>query len=165
MHLFVPSLKPFQELYISKLRDLYNGELQLLEALPKMTDAATSAALQTIFGLHLEETRGHVRRLEQIFHAMQEEPAREICPAMQVMISESEDRMKAGSDAALAASAQQIEQYEIAEYGITRALALRLGEKVPALLLHYSMNEEDATDKKLFRFAETAVELPIQTTG
>ena len=79
MGLFSPTFETLRDLYLNELRDLYSAETQLVEALPKMADAATSSQLKEAFTAHLEETQGHVRRLEEIFDAFGEEPSGETC--------------------------------------------------------------------------------------
>ena len=98
MGLFSPTFETLHDLYLNELRDLYSAETQLLEALPKMAKAATSSQLKEAFTSHLEETEGHVSRLEIIFDALGEEPGGETCKAMEGLIREGEDYVKAGGD-------------------------------------------------------------------
>ena len=117
-----------KELYIDELKDLYNAENQLLKALPKMAKAASSDDLRQGFEEHLEQTRGHVERLEQIFESMEESPKGKKCMVMEGLVKEGsevmdEDFEGAVMDAALIGVAQRVEHYEIARYGTLIAWA------------------------------------------
>jgi ferritin-like metal-binding protein YciE len=162
MGLFSPTFETLGDLYLNELRDLYSAEKQLLEALPKMAEAASSSQLEQAFAEHLDQTRGHVSRLEQIFDALGEEPSGETCKAMEGLIKEGEDYVKAGGDrdvrdAGLIGAAQRVEHYEIAGYGTARALALRLGESEAADKLQATLEEESEADLKLTEIAEGEV--------
>ena len=162
MGLFSPTFETLGDLYLNELRDLYSAEKQLLEALPKMAEAASSSQLEQAFAEHLDQTRGHVSRLEQIFDALGEEPGGETCKAMEGLIKEGEDYVKAGGDrdvrdAGLIGAAQRVEHYEIAGYGTARALALRLGESEAADKLQATLEEESEADLKLTEIAESEV--------
>jgi ferritin-like metal-binding protein YciE len=116
-----------------ELRDLYSAEMQLIDALPKMAEAATSRELKSAFKHHLEETRGQISRLENIFQQMGEKSSGETCEAMKGLIREGEVLVKAEGDpdvrdAGLIGAGQRVEHYEIAGYGTARSLARRLGE-------------------------------------
>jgi len=143
-----------QELYVEQLRDLYNAESQLVKALPKMAKAAQSEALRQGFEHHLEQTNGHVDRLEQIFSAMGESPKGRKCAGMEGLVKEGEEVIKEQSssdalDAGLIASAQRVEHYEIAAYGTVRSFAKFLGEREAVDLLQQTLDEEKETDEKL----------------
>jgi len=143
-----------QELYVQQLRDLYNAENQLVKALPKMAKAAQSAALKQGFEHHLEQTKGHVDRLERIFSAMDQSPKGRKCAGMQGLVEEGEEVIKEQSssyalDAALIASAQRVEHYEIAGYGTVRTFAELLGDNEAVELLRQTLDEEKQTDEKL----------------
>lgn len=145
-----------------QLRDLYSAEDQLIEAIPKMADAATNPGLKSAFRTHLTETRQQKTRLEQAFRMLRKEPVSETCEAMQGLISEGEeiiglDGDPEAKDAALIAAAQRVEHYEIAGYGCARAFARRLGRNDVAALLHESLQEEANADKILTHIAETSV--------
>ena len=162
MSLFAPTFETLEELYLNELRDLYSAETQLIDALPKMATAATSPDLKKAFSGHLEETRGHVSRLEQIFMLMGKDPGSETCTAMKGLISEGSDYVKAGGndsvrDAGLIGAAQRVEHYEIAAYGTTKALARRLGQSTAVELLQATLEEESAADHKLTSIAENQV--------
>ena len=159
MGLFSPTFETLRDLYLNELRDLYT---QLLEALPKMAAAATFSELKEAFRAHLEETAGHVTRLEEIFDALGEEPGGETCKAMEGLIAEGEDYVKASGDrdvrdAGLIGAAQRVEHYEIAGYGTARSLATRLGESEAADKLQTTLDEEGEADRKLTAIAESEV--------
>lgn len=152
-------LESLRDLYLTELRDLYSAEKQLIEALPKMAEAATSPALKAAFRTHLQETEGHVSRLEQIFEAANEKPGGETCEAMKGLIEEGELYVDAkGSDevrdAGLIAAAQKVEHYEIAGYGTVRTYAKLLGRTEIANLLQQTLEEEKEADQTLSRIAE-----------
>jgi ferritin-like metal-binding protein YciE len=162
MKLTAPTFNSLQELYLNELRDLYSAETQLIDALPKMADAATNPALKKAFTSHLKETREHARRLEQIFSNLDEKPTGETCQAMKGLIKEGEEYATAGGDAdvrdaGIIGAAQRVEHYEIAAYGTARSLARRLGEKAAAKVLDKTLQEEGAADHKLTEIAEAHV--------
>jgi ferritin-like metal-binding protein YciE len=143
-----------KELYIDELKDLYNAENQLLKALPKMAKAASSDDLRQGFEEHLEQTRGHVERLEQIFESMEESPKGKKCMGMEGLVKEGsevmdEDFEGAVMDAALIGAAQRVEHYEIAAYGTVSEFAKILGEKEQVSLLEQTLQEEKETDERL----------------
>jgi ferritin-like metal-binding protein YciE len=151
-----------QDLFVAQLEDIYDAENRLTEALPKMRDAATSPPLKNAFDSHLEETRGHVRRLQQIFTQLGLEPSRETCPAMKGLIKEGQEMIDAKGDpsvrdAALIAAGQRVEHYEMAGYGVLRSLARRMGMGEAVNILQMTLNEEGAADRKLSEIAESSV--------
>ena len=148
-----------KELYIDELRDLYSAENQLVKALPKMAKAASSDELRQGFEEHLEQTKGHVQRLEEIFEALGESPKGKKCKGMVGLVEEGaevidEDLEDAVKDAALIGAAQRVEHYEIAAYGTVCAFAEQLGQAQQASLLTETLNEEKQTDEKLTKMAE-----------
>ena len=143
-----------KELYIDELKDIYSAETQLVKALPKMAKAAVSKDLRTGFEQHLEQTKGHVSRLEQIFDALGEKPTGKKCEGMAGLIKEGgeaaeEDYEGDVKDSALIGAAQRVEHYEIAAYGTVRAMAEKLGEDDAVELLSETLQEEKDTDVKL----------------
>src|ERR1044071_5072981 len=121
-------LDTLQNLYTDELRDLYNAENQLLKALPKMAKAASSEDLKEAFEKHLEQTKGHVERLEQVFEELGEKPKGKTCRAMKGLIEEGseileEDGEESVLDAGIIVAAQKVEHYEIAGYGSVRTFA------------------------------------------
>ena len=146
-------------LYVDELRDLYSAEKQLTKALPKMAKAATSEELRNGFTEHLEQTRGHVERLEQIFEALGERPTGKKCAGMEGLIEEGSEVMEEDfegdvMDAAIIAAAQRVEHYEIAAYGTVCAFAELLGESQHASLLRQTLDEEKQTDEKLTELSQ-----------
>jgi ferritin-like metal-binding protein YciE len=148
-----------RDVYIEQLKDLHSAETQLLKALPKMAEAATSPELAHGFKSHLEQTKGHVHRLEKIFHTLDEKPEGRTCKAMKGLIEEGAEAIKenaspAAKDALLIAAAQRVEHYEIAGYGSVKTFATLLGEENAAKLLESTLQEEVETDEKLTQVAE-----------
>jgi ferritin-like metal-binding protein YciE len=148
-----------KELYIDELKDLYSAENQLIKALPKMAKAASSDTLRQGFEQHLEQTKGHVQRLEKIFQALGESPKGKTCKGMQGLIEEGSEATDENyedtvMDAALIGAAQRVEHYEIAGYGTVRSLAETLGENNHVSLLEETLEEEKETDEKLTELAE-----------
>ena len=148
-----------KELYVDELKDLYSAENQLVKALPKMAKAASSDQLRQGFEKHLEQTRGHVQRLQKIFQALGESPKGKKCKGMEGLIEEGSEAMEEdyeGSvmDAALIGAAQRVEHYEIAGYGSVRSMAETLGEDDHVSLLEQTLEEEKETDERLTELAE-----------
>ncbi len=142
-----------KELYIDELKDIFNAENQLVKALPKMAKAATSEELSSAFEEHLEQTKGHVQRLEQIFEALDESPKGKKCAGMEGLVKEGSEMIDEFEgevlDAALISAAQRVEHYEIAAYGTVAAYAELLGESEAQSLLNETLEEEKETDAKL----------------
>jgi ferritin-like metal-binding protein YciE len=149
-------MSALRELLIDELKDLYDAEHQLLKALPKMAKAAEHEELKTAFESHLEETKGHVEKLDSAFEALNETPKRKKCKAMEGIIAEGHELLEEG-DAALIAAAQKVEHYEIASYGTVAAWADLLGESDAAEFLGEILDEEKAADQKLTEVAESVV--------
>ena len=147
-----------KNLYIDELKDLYNAENQLVKALPKLARAAASDELRQGFEEHLEQTKGHVERLEKIFQMLDESPKGKKCKGMEGLIEEGSEVMEQDYeasllDAALIGAAQRVEHYEIAAYGTARSLAESLGETEHVSLLNETLEEEKETDEKLTELA------------
>jgi ferritin-like metal-binding protein YciE len=148
-----------RDLYIDELKDLYNAENQLVKALPKMAKAASSDELRRGFEVHLEQTRGHVQRLEHIFKSLDESPKGKKCAGMEGLVKEGSEVMEedfegALMDAALIGAAQRVEHYEIAAYGTASEFAKILGESEHVTLLEETLQEEKETDEKLTELAK-----------
>jgi ferritin-like metal-binding protein YciE len=155
-------LNTLQKLYTDELRDLYNAENQLLKALPKMAKAASSEDLKEAFEKHLEQTKGHVERLEQVFEELGEKPKGKTCRAMKGLIEEGseileEDGEESVLDAGIIVAAQKVEHYEIAGYGSVRTFAHLLGKDKSAELLQTTLDEESETNEILNKLAESVV--------
>lgn len=148
------SKNSLRALYIDELRDIYNAEKQLTKALPKMAKAASAEDLRNGFTEHLQQTKGHVERMEQIFQALGERASGKKCAGMEGLVEEGSEIMDEdfeGSvmDAALISAAQRVEHYEIAAYGTVIAFAELLGESGHVSLLQETLEEEKQTDAKL----------------
>jgi ferritin-like metal-binding protein YciE len=148
-----------RELYVDELRDIYDAEKQLIKSLPKMAKAATSGDLRTGFEEHLEQTKEHARRLEQIFNALGEKSTGKKCKAMQGLVEEGSEMIEEDfegevKDAGLISAAQRVEHYEIAAYGTVRTYANILEEDEAVGLLERTLEEEKETDQKLTELAE-----------
>jgi ferritin-like metal-binding protein YciE len=155
-------LESLKDLYLEQLRDLYSAETQLVDALPKMAEAATSPDLRKAFNDHLRQTGEHVRRLERIFQDLQESPKGNTCEGMKGLIKEGDQmiHMRGESsvlDAGLIAAAQRVEHYEIAGYGTVRTYAELLGRSEHVSLLERTLQEEEETDERLSELAESHV--------
>lgn len=161
------SLNSIEDLLVQEIKDLYSAENQLLKALPKMAKAATDPDLKAGFEQHLEETKVHVDRLEEVAKLLDATPRGKSCKAMKGLIEEgseavSEDGEDAIRDLAIIIAAQKVEHYEIAGYGSARALAEMLGNEEVVDLLQMTLDEEGATDKKL---TEVAMAIVPEPTG
>ncbi len=147
-------IESLEELFLEELKDLYHAEKQLVKALPKMAKAATSEELRTAFTDHLEQTKNHVLRLEQVFETVDEKAKAKVCKGMQGLIEEgqetiAEDALAQLADLGLIAAAQKVEHYEISGYGTMRTFAQILGNQEAVRLLSETLKEEEAADKLL----------------
>jgi ferritin-like metal-binding protein YciE len=155
-------LKTLEDLFHHELKDLYSAETQLVKALPKMAKAATNDELRAGFEEHLEQTKGHVERLDQIAEICGFKLAGHKCKAMEGLVEEgaeliSEDADPAVRDAGLIGAAQRVEHYEIAGYGTAAALGRQLDHGEAVELLEATLEEEKETNDKLTELAESAV--------
>lgn len=162
MGLFTRDIKTMDDLFVHQLQDVYYAEKQILKALPKMIDKATSPELKAGFKQHLTETEGQVERLERVFRMHGAEPKAVDCPAIDGIVKETNEVAgeiadKEVLDAALIASAQAVEHYEMTRYGTLVAWARQLGREDCAAVLQQTLDEERATDEKLTRLAESSV--------
>lgn len=151
-----------EKLFVEQLKDIYGAEKQLLRAIPKMAAAASRPELESGFNEHLEQTRGHVDRLESIFESIGRPATAKKCEAMEGLIEEAEsvfeeDFEPATLDAALIGAAQKIEHYEIATYGTLRTFAETMGQDQIAALLQQTLEEERATDESLTELATAGI--------
>lgn len=156
------TLDSLKDLYLQQLRDLHSAEMQLVQALPRMAEAASSMRLKSAFREHLNQTRQHVERLEKIFDKLGVRPLGEACEGMKGLIKESEQTiaMRAepdAKDARLIAAAQRLEHYEIAGYGTVRTYAELLGDQEALRLLERTLQEEEETDDCLTEIVESTV--------
>src|SRR6187401_400099 len=148
--------------FIDELRDAYDAEKQLTKALPKMAKAARSPKLRTAFEEHLEETRGQIERLEQIFESLDEKVRGKHCDGIAGIIEEGQSIMEEDfddttMDACLIAAGQRAEHYEMAAYGTLVAWARTMGHEEAADLLQQTLEEEKAADEKLSSLAEGGI--------
>jgi ferritin-like metal-binding protein YciE len=160
-------LQSFDDLFLHELQDLYSAEKQLVTALPKMAKGAASAELKKAFETHLEQTEGHVDRLDRIFKDLDLSAGRHKCKAMEGLIHEGSELLKEDAeesirDAALIGAAQRVEHYEIAGYGTARTFAEMLGHTEAAELLQQTLDEEKETDQLLTELALTSVNVEAQ---
>ena len=158
----MPNVDTLQALFVEELRDLLDAEKQLVRTLPKLARKATSESLAAAFQEHLEETRGHVDRLEQVFERIGTRASAKKCVGMQGLIEDGEESIQEAEDgpvrdAALIAAAQRAEHYEMADYGTARTYATLLGHTSAASLLEQTLNEEKTADAKLTSIAEGLV--------
>lgn len=154
--------KTLHDLFLNELKDLYSAEQQLTRTLPKMARAATNPELKQGFEHHLEQTKGHVGRLDTVFKGLDASPRGQTCEAMEGLLAEAHELTELGLepdalDAALIAAAQKVEHYEIASYGTvcTWAKAMKLDDALNLLL--ETLAEEKETDETLTKLAKTAV--------
>ena len=162
MGIFSKDIETFDDLFVHQLRDIYYAEKQLVKALPKMAEKATSPQLKQAFMNHLAETKGHVSRVEQVFKMHGVEAKAVKCPAIDGIIEEANEIAgevddKEVLDAALIAAAQAAEHYEISRYGTLVAWAQQLGRDDCARVLDQNLAEEKAADKKLTSLAESGI--------
>lgn len=154
-------MENLHDLYVEQLQDLYDAEQQLIKALPKMAQAATSEELRSGFEEHLEQTKQQAQRLERIFEELGEDAKGEKCKGMEGLIKEGTEVIENNElpaevkDAALIAAAQRVEHYEIAGYGTVRTYANLLGEDEAAELLEQTLEEEKEADQLLTEAAES----------
>jgi ferritin-like metal-binding protein YciE len=151
-----------RKLYVEELKDIYSAEKQILQALPRMAKKTKNQELRKAFEMHLEQTRMQVERLDRIFEMLGKSSRGKKCKGMEGLIEEGKEMMQEDMepevlDAALIASAQKVEHYEIAAYGTVRTYANLLGEKDHVRLLQETLNEEGETDKQLTRLAESQI--------
>jgi ferritin-like metal-binding protein YciE len=164
MGLFTRDIKTMDDLFVHQLQDIYYAEKQILKALPKMIDKATSPELKAGFQQHLTETEGQVDRLERVFRMHGAEPKAVDCPAIDGIIKEANEVAgevddKDVLDAALIAAGQAVEHYEMTRYGTLVAWARELGRDDCAAVLQQTLDEEKRTDKKLTSLAESRINM------
>ena len=164
MGMFTRDIKTMNDLFVHQLQDIYYAEKQLVKALPQMADKATDKQLKDGFLTHLEETRTHVKRLEEVFKMQGLEVKAVDCPAIDGIIEEADEVAgevadKSVLDAALINAAQAAEHYEIVRYGSLIAWARQLGRNDCAAILQKTLDEERTTDQKLTSLAESKINL------
>ena len=152
------ALESLQDLYLEQLRDLYSAEKQIIEALPNMIEKTSHPELRRGFEMHLRQTEEQLRRLEQIGKRIGQDLSGHKCKGMEGLLEEGEELLEERADsdvldAALIASAQRVEHYEMAGYGCARTYAAQLGLSNVARLLQQTLEEEAAADEKLTQIA------------
>jgi ferritin-like metal-binding protein YciE len=155
-------LSSLDDLLVHELQDVYNAEAQILKALPKMTKVASSPDLKAAFEEHRVQTEGQVTRLEQVFELLGMSPKGRKCEGMAGLLEEGKKVMEQDAepsvkDAALIASAQKVEHYEIAAYGCLCTYAEMLGYDLVHELLGRNLDEEETTDQRLTALAESVI--------
>lgn len=143
-----------QSVLTDELRDLYSAENQLVKALPKMAKGSSDAELKSLFTEHLEQTRGHVERLKEIFQQLGEKPTGKLCVGMEGLIKEGQEQLEsdeegAAKDVCIAGAALRVEHYEVAGYTAAIGIAKQLGERDIVSLLTETLNEEKEAGKKV----------------
>jgi ferritin-like metal-binding protein YciE len=166
----IMKLESLHDLYLSELRDLYSAEDQIIKALPKMIEKTEAPELRSALEKHLEETRNHVTRLEQVFEMHGEEAKKQKCKGMEGILDEGsdiagKDATPAVRDAAIISACQRVEHYEISAYGSVRTYAEQMGHERAAHLLEQTLEEEDAADQKLTQIAESRVNVEATRTA
>lgn len=162
MGLFSADIRNMDDLFVHTLQDIYYAENQILKSLPEMIDKTSDKELSMGLKSHLEETKNHVARLEQVFKLHGSQPKGVDCPAIDGIIEEADEIAgeiddKEVLDAAIIAAAQAVEHYEITRYGTLIAWAHQLGRDDCAAILQKTLDEEKAADKKLTVVAEGKV--------
>jgi ferritin-like metal-binding protein YciE len=158
MALFSMKLENLQQLYLKELRDLYDAEEQITQALPTLIQAAHNPALKNALKEHLDVTQRQISRLEQIFDNLNEKSSGESCKGMKGVIKEGDEIVSAGGDpatidAGIISAAQRVEHYEMAGYGTVRTYAQLLGQQEHARLLQQTLDEEEQADQTLSKIA------------
>jgi ferritin-like metal-binding protein YciE len=156
------SIETLEDLFVDEIEDLYDAEQRLVKTLPKMAEAATTDELRTAFEDHLEQTKGHVQRLEEVFAELGKDSKKKTCEAMKGLIKEGEEVVSDIDasplrDAGLISAANRVEHYEIAAYGTARELARSLGLTRSTKLLDQTLEEEKAADSRLTKIAQSHV--------
>jgi ferritin-like metal-binding protein YciE len=160
MALFSMKLENLQQLFVKELRDLYDAENQITDALPKLIDASKSTELKSALQEHLQVTKQQISRLDRIFQILNEKPTGETCKGMKGVIKEGDEIVSAGGDpstvdAGIISAAQRVEHYEMAGYGTVRTYAQLLGQNEMAQLLEQTLREEEEADRKLTQIASS----------
>jgi ferritin-like metal-binding protein YciE len=154
-------VQTLEDAFVEGIRDLYDAEKQLVKALPKMAKASHSEELRSAFQEHLEVTKGHVTRLEQVFESMDQKARSKPCKAMKGLVEEGQEIITEGketeehiADLELIGAAQKVEHYEMAGYGTMRTWAQQMGNREVGSLLEQTLKEEEEADKKLTQVAK-----------
>ncbi len=154
------AIKTAQDFFVDELKDIYSAEKQAIRAYPKLAKSASSPQLKEALQTHLEETKGQVERLDQVFEILEKRSSGKTCEAMKGLVEETSEALEEIEkgpilDAALIACGQRMEHYEMAAYGTVVALATAMGQDEIAQLLSQTLEEEKATDQKLTQVSES----------
>ncbi len=154
------AIKTAQDFFVDELKDIYSAEKQAIRAYPKLAKSASSPQLKEALQTHLEETKGQVERLDQVFEILEKRSSGKTCEAMKGLVEETSEALEEIEkgpilDAALIACGQRMEHYEIAAYGTVVALATAMGQEEISQLLSQTLEEEKATDQKLTQVSES----------
>jgi len=165
--IFTKDIKTFDDLFLHQLQDVYYAENQITKALPKMIAKATAAPLKQGFTTHLKETEVQIEKLDKVFALLGEKPQGASCPAIDGIIKEANEVAgdiadKSVLDAALIASAQAVEHYEITRYGTLVSWSKQLGRDEVGKILQSILDEERATDEKLTKLAESKINIKAE---
>jgi len=160
MALFSMNVENLHELFVEQLRDLYDGEQQITEALPKLIEKASNPQLKSALQEHLQITEQQISRLDEIFEQLDEDAEGESCKGMKGVIKEGDDLVSKADDpgvrdASIITSAQRVEHYEIAGYGTVKTYARQLNRPELARILEQILEEEKEADQKLTQIAES----------
>jgi ferritin-like metal-binding protein YciE len=160
MALFTMKLENLEQLFLQELRDLYDAETQITEALPKMIEAAHYSQLKSALQEHLSVTQQQLQRLDQIFDILGEDASGQTCKGMKGVIKEGDEIISQGGDSAtvdagIISAAQRVEHYEMAGYGTVRTYAELLGQQQIATLLQQTLDEEKEADETLTEIARS----------
>jgi ferritin-like metal-binding protein YciE len=166
----MPDMNTLQDLFADELRDVYDAEKQIVKALPKLIKSVSDPSLKEALSSHLEETRGHVERLEQVFESLELKPRGKHCAGIAGILEEGSDLIgqdgnDAVLDAGIIAGCQRVEHYEITAYGSLMAWAKLLGNREVLSLLKQNEQEEKAADGKLTKIAESTVNQEALAAG
>jgi ferritin-like metal-binding protein YciE len=161
-------LANLKELYVGELEDLYDAEKRIVKALPKVAEAATEPELREALLHHLEQTKGHVNRLERVFQGLGKSAKGKTCDGMKGILTEGEDTLDdiddpSVRDAAIIAAAQRVEHYEIAAYGTVRKWAEQLQDSSGTRILEETLQEEKEADRKLTNIAVSKSNVRAET--
>jgi ferritin-like metal-binding protein YciE len=165
-------VQTLEDAFVEGIRDLYDAEKQLVKALPKMAKASHSEELRSAFQEHLEVTKGHVTRLEQVFESMDQKARSKPCKAMKGLVEEGQEIITEGketeehiADLELIGAAQKVEHYEMAGYGTMRTWAQQMGNREVGSLLEQTLKEEEEADKKLTQVAKALYKQAMRGGG
>ena len=157
-----------KDLYFDELSDLYDAEMQMIRTLPRLAEAANAPELREALRHHCDESRLHLERLELIFTHWGERRREKTCAGLAGIVQEADDRVNEPvtpdvRDALIIGSAQRLEHYEIASYGVVCRFARRLSRHDEARLLQETLDEESRADRRLGELAEAADPIEVES--